>query len=268
MFSPYYHWAGRKRPENHVAANVALYGPGARRWTMTERGARRLSRTQDALVIGPTSARWIDGTLVIDTDETAMVPFGRRVKGRIELTPSAMPETAFALDPGAHHIWQPIAPLSRVSVAMDKPGLSWTGHGYMDSNWGDEPLEARFRDWTWSRAYNETGATILYDARRTDGGETGLALRFGPNAGVEDVPAPPRVELATAKSWGIARSTRADGSVALRETLEDTPFYARSILDTVLDGRPAEAMHESLSLARYSTLWVKLLLPFRMPRLL
>jgi carotenoid 1,2-hydratase len=55
--------------------------------------------------------------------------------------------------------------------------------------------------------------------------------------------------------------------VKLRETLEDTPFYTRSILDTVLDGKPAEAMHESLSLTRYSSPWVKLLLPFRMPRL-
>ena len=41
VFSPYYAWARRKGdagPENHVAVNVALYGKGGKRWSMTERG--------------------------------------------------------------------------------------------------------------------------------------------------------------------------------------------------------------------------------------
>ncbi len=48
VFSPYYHWAGRREPNNHVAVNIALYGRGSRRWTMTERpsGALRQERSE------------------------------------------------------------------------------------------------------------------------------------------------------------------------------------------------------------------------------
>jgi carotenoid 1,2-hydratase len=50
------------------------------------------------------------------------------------------------------------------------------------------------------------------------------------------------------------------------QTLEDSPFYTRSVLSTHLLGEPATAMHESLSLDRFSTAWVQLMVPFRMPR--
>ena len=50
------------------------------------------------------------------------------------------------------------------------------------------------------------------------------------------------------------------------KTLEDTPFYARSLLDTHLLGQAAVAVHESLSLARFRSGWVQAMLPFRMPR--
>ena len=50
------------------------------------------------------------------------------------------------------------------------------------------------------------------------------------------------------------------------QTLEDGPFYARSLLDTRLLGEPAMAVHESLSLQRFRAPWVQVLLPFRMPR--
>jgi carotenoid 1,2-hydratase len=49
-------------------------------------------------------------------------------------------------------------------------------------------------------------------------------------------------------------------------TLEDTPFYARSVVRTRLLGEPVTAMHESLSLDRFSALWVQAMLPFRIPR--
>ena len=49
-------------------------------------------------------------------------------------------------------------------------------------------------------------------------------------------------------------------------TLEDTPFYARSLLDTCLLGEPVHGVHESLDLERFRSGWVQMLLPFRMPR--
>jgi carotenoid 1,2-hydratase len=47
VFSPYYALARRKGgadPENFCALNVALYGEGGHRWSMTERGRRFISR--------------------------------------------------------------------------------------------------------------------------------------------------------------------------------------------------------------------------------
>jgi carotenoid 1,2-hydratase len=51
------------------------------------------------------------------------------------------------------------------------------------------------------------------------------------------------------------------------QTLEDTPFYARSMLSTRLFGEAVTAVHESLDLDRFRTAWVRALLPFRMPRM-
>jgi carotenoid 1,2-hydratase len=53
VFSPYYHWAGRRDPDDHVCINVALYRPGGNRWSMTERGRGSMSRDAD-LVSGRT----------------------------------------------------------------------------------------------------------------------------------------------------------------------------------------------------------------------
>jgi carotenoid 1,2-hydratase len=50
------------------------------------------------------------------------------------------------------------------------------------------------------------------------------------------------------------------------ETLEDTPFYARSLVETRLAGETATCVHESLSLDRFDSRIVQLMLPFRMPR--
>ena len=50
------------------------------------------------------------------------------------------------------------------------------------------------------------------------------------------------------------------------ETLEDTPFYARSVVAGDLLGQPVTAMHESLSMDRFTMPVVQAMLPFRMPR--
>jgi carotenoid 1,2-hydratase len=69
--------------------------------------------------------------------------------------------------------------------------------------------------------------------------------------------------------WGIARATRAEAGnpAPVIQTLEDTPFYARSMLSTRLFGEAVTAVHESLDLDRFRTAWVRALLPFRMPRM-
>ena len=62
--------------------------------------------------------------------------------------------------------------------------------------------------------------------------------------------------------WGVKRVTRGDGAARVVKTLEDAPFYARSLVET--DG--VVMVHESLSLERFKQPWVRMLLPFRMPR--
>ncbi len=266
VFSPYYAAArrhGAADPRNHVAFNVALYGARARRWTMTERGAGALERSLTTLRIGPSALRWEDGALVVDVDEVAL-PLPRRVRGRIRLAPQQAPLPLQVLDPARRHCWQPIAPRARVSVDLEAPGLRWEGAGYLDANWGLEPLETAFSAWEWSRTTMPDGGSALrYDTRWRDGGGRSLNLLVHPDGRWAPGPVAAMAPLARSR-WGIQRSAE-EGSRVVR-TLEDGPFYVRSLLETPCPGGMAATMHESLSLDRFASRWVQAMLPFRMPR--
>ncbi|MBS0278784.1 MAG: hypothetical protein JSR81_14275 [Proteobacteria bacterium] len=266
VFSPYYAWSGRGDPLNHCAVNIALYGAPGARWAMTERSRRAVARSERRLQIGPSSLQWQGGTLKIDIDEIG-APIPRRIRGTIRVTPAAFPERSFILDAAGNHIWQPIAPMARIDVALECPDLSWNGSAYLDSNFGAEPLEAGFESWTWSRAHLAKDAVVLYDATRRDGTQASLALRFAPDGTITPKEPPPLAELPMT-GWRIRRQTRADdgSSVRIDKTLEDTPFYARSLLQTRLYGEQTQAFHESLSLQRVASPLVRAMLPFRMPR--
>ncbi len=269
VFSPYYKRARRRAsadPENHIAINVALYGKGGHRWTMTERGRRELLRTADTFQIGPSSLRWDGSGLTFDIDEVT-VPIPSRLKGRVRVMPAGINRQTFVLDAKGEHHWRPIAPVSRVEVAFTN-GLKWAGHGYFDWNSGVVPLEDSFRCWDWSRASDARGATIFYDVTHKDGREESLSLFIRPDGSIEERVAPPLCGLPRAPIWRMGRGTRSDGGAGGRivKTLEDTPFYARSIVAAQVGGRPVTAMHESLSLDRFSSPVVQLMLPFRMPR--
>ena len=270
MFSPYYARArrrGRADPRDYCAVNVALYGEGPRRWTMTERRRGALTRSRDALTIGPSSLVWQDGALEIALDEWA-APIPQRVRGRVRLQATDIHDHDFHLDADGRHRWRPIAPGAQVTVELERPGLAWSGHAYFDCNSGDEPLEDVFAGWHWSRMQLADGSTaVMYDIERRDGKAISLALRFAPGGQVDWIRPPPRVQL-PATRWRIGRTSRGEGSGGVRvaQTLEDTPFYARSLLATRLHGEVAATVHESLSLDRFRTRWVQALLPFRMPR--
>ena len=148
---------------------------------------------------------------------------------------------------------------------MDSPALRWSGPGYLDTNSGARPLEADFLEWDWCRAPMPDGAAILYNAHRREGGEQSLALSIAADGRVAAFDPPPRVSLPRTR-WRVARDTRADGPVSVRQTLEDTPFYSRSVIDTQLLGQRVTAVHESLSMTRFTAPWVQAMLPFRIPR--
>ncbi len=251
---------------NHCALNVALYGPRAGRWSMTERGAAAVGREQHSLSLGRSALEWRGDALSIDIDEIC-APLPRRLRGTIRLTPTALAEHSYVLDAAGRHRWTPFAPCAHVEVRLAEPDVRWSGVAYLDSNFGEEPLEDGFREWTWSRASLPDSSVVLYDVSPRAGSPHSLALCFGENGGVAAIEPPPVVALPTT-GWRIARRTRADAGHGARvvKTLEDAPFYSRSHLATHLLGRAAPAIHESLDLNRFNSRWVQCLLPFRMPR--
>ena len=149
---------------------------------------------------------------------------------------------------------------------MRKPEHRWKGAAYFDTNCGSRALEDDFEGWNWSRHGSHNGASITYAATLLGGAESSLALRFDSSGSMEQVPVPPEVSL-PGTGWRVARTTRAMQIPAVSRTLEDTPFYARSILEIGSEAGGRElVMHESLSLSRFKSGWVRMLLPFRMPR--
>ena len=250
---------------------MALYGQGASRWTMTERGRAHLSRTAGSLQIGPSRLHWDGQALVIDIDEMA-VPVPRRVRGRVRLHPQGLCGFTAALDAMGRHRWGPIAPCSRVEVEFDQPGLRWSGHAYLDSNEGDEPVERAFSEWDWSRAGLRDGSTaVIYDVRPGPGEGAGggrvIAQRFATDGTASAFDAPPRQALPRSK-WRLGRTMRGDPGAPMHvtQTLEDTPFYVRSVLEAGVLGERVTAVHETLDVKRLVSLPVQGMLPFRMPR--
>ena len=230
---------------------------------MTERPASALQRTEFALMIGASSMTWSGGALVIDLRETN-VPWPSPVLGQVRVTPEATFNQAYPLDLAGSHQWQPIAPRARIEVTMERPAVRWTGHAYVDTNWGQEPLEDAFVDWHWSRASNGDATYVFYDARLRNGVTREIALQFEKDR-VGCIKPPPHVTLSRTR-WGLGRTTRSSSNAHVVQTLEDTPFYARSVISSCFEGRALTGVHESLSLNRFRMPIVQAMLPFRMPR--
>ncbi len=267
-FSPYYRrarWLERGDPDNHCALNVALYGPRADRWAMTERGRSGVSRTPASIRIGPSSLDWDGDALTIEVDEIC-VPVPRRLKGRIVVEPLADCGAEFFLNPSGSHRWRPIAPMCRVTVELDRPDSRWQGHGYLDSNCGDAPLENDFLDWNWSRTHSGDFVRIRYNVRHKNGARDSLELQFDKEGRhVCGFPAPV-LGLPRSPIWRMYRETTSDRPIRVVRTLEDTPFYTRSILAETMPAGGSLAVHECLSLQRLAYPLVQAMLPFRMPR--
>lgn len=233
---------------------------------MTERRAHDVDVAPEGLQIGPSAISWDGQSLTVEIDERTM-PTGQKVKGTVRVHPDAVTKQIFALDAAGHHRWWPIAPSMRCEVELSDPDLSWSGRGYLDCNDGEIPLEDSFAQWDWSRAALDGGeSAVLYDVTRADGERMSLALRFNAAGEVDTFEPAPLVRLPTTL-WRIERHTQADdGDAQVTRTLEDTPFYARSELSTRVLGQKVAAVHETLNLRRFDSNWVKVLLPFRMPR--
>ncbi|MEO8936247.1 MAG: carotenoid 1,2-hydratase [Burkholderiaceae bacterium] len=273
VFSPYYAHARHRGgsaiadPLAHCAINVALYGKGANRWSMTERRASEVTRSATRLQIGPSALAWTGDTLTLHLDEVT-APLPRRLRGTIEVKTGARPTHRVALDAQGRHRWGVIAPAARIDVAFDAPRLAWSGSAYLDSNRGSVPLEHDFTRWNWSRGHLADGRTaVVYDIERREGGPFAIADWFDAEGGHGAFEPPPVAPLPVTR-WGLARETRSELATAptIALPLEDGPFYSRSVVNTRWLGQPVTSVHEHLSLQRFDRRWVRALLPFRMPR--
>lgn len=269
VFSPYYA-AARKRgnanPLDHVCINAILYTPAGKYWTMTERGVSALSRSPMHLEVGPSGWAWTGRRLSIEIDEWT-VPLPRRLRGRITIDPGPLFYGTWLLDPPGRHVWRPIAPCATAEVEFDRPGLRWKGRAYMDMNAGDEPLEAGFRQWNWSREDRGGTTRVLYNVSPRTGMPQTLALDYGADGTCTPIDPSPASALPPT-GWRVARETRAAAGLPARvvRTLEDTPFYSRSLLAFGEGSDETRSIHESVDFDRFRSRWVQTLLPFRMPR--
>lgn len=234
---------------------------------MTERSRASLTRDASRLVVGPSQLHWDGQCLTVDIDEVT-VPIPQRVRGRVKVYPMGLCRFVTPLDDRSRHRWGPIAPCSRVEVAFDAPSMNWAGHAYLDSNEGDEPIDRPFTEWDWSRASMKDGSTgVIYDVRQKQGADRVIAVRFQPSGECEPF-APPERQPLPRTAWRIDRTMRTDAGrpAVVTKTLEDTPFYVRSVLSSGLLGETVVSVHETLNVPRLVSTAVQLMLPWRMPR--
>jgi carotenoid 1,2-hydratase len=268
VFSPRYFRARQLNcgvAQDYCAMNVALYGSGRHRWSFTEYRREAVQSARDALCMGRNVMSWNNGALRVRIDEHA-APVPLPMRGTVTLHPEFLSSSVVTLDPEGLHTWQPIAPRARLEVDLEEPRLRWSGSAYLDTNAGCVPLDESFDAWTWSRADLRDGAAVIYETLPRGSGARTLALRFSSQGEMRPFDPPPRVGLPRSL-WRVARTARCDDTTPrVLATLEDAPFYARSLIATRWLGEPVRAVHESLSLERFRSGWVRVLLPFRMRR--
>lgn len=222
-----------------------------------------MHRETDAFSLSRSTVRRDGDGLTIELDERC-APWGGRLRGRVRLDIEDGAPRPLTLDRDGQHRWWPVGARAVAQVDLERPRVRFTGSGYHDCNFGDVPLEQSFHSWNWSRADIGDDVGLIYDVVERDGTQCPRALRLH------------RGELSTMRAdhhsplprawWGMHGTTRAHGDARRRRLLEDTPFYTRSVLETVFDGNPVLAMHESLDMTRFVRPWVQRLLPFRIRR--
>ena len=214
--------------------------------------------------MGGSELAWQGDDLTARIDERS-APWGSPLRGRVRLIPLLTSASTFLLDPDGHHTWSPRVPVARIEVDFEEPRISFRGTGYLDVNRGLGPLEDTFGSWGWSRTSVGENVAISYDVKLRDGRSCMRAL--GSHGGRELSPIIGQTPIGLPGTrFGLDRTGWSEPGAPMRvlRTLEDGPFYARSVVETTLGGDRAMGMHEAVSLDRFRAAWVRFLMPFRM----
>ena len=265
VFSPWYRWYGRKNPHNHCCINVVTYGKKGR-WTMTERGESAVILKDDTFKVGPSSMRWVNNKLIVDINELT-TPHLSRLKGQVIIEPSQISNIEVPLKSDGTHIWRPFSPISKIHVDLNIKGWNWSGHGYLDGNFGTRALEDDFSYWTWSRLTGNSESMTFYDANLRDGSIFNLGLRFDNNGDIDFIEGVPKTSFSRSL-WQVYREARSDSGYQPRQIQNflDSPFYSRSKIRTRIQGNEVEGVHEALDLNRFANPLIKPMLALRIPR--
>jgi carotenoid 1,2-hydratase len=269
-FSPAYAKARargeRVSPLEFSAFNISISRARATRWALTERPAASVHREPTALSIGGSSMRWTpSGALEVLVSERS-APWGQKIAGSILFHPTRLTQEVVPIDGAGNHIWTPVAPLGRVEVKLSHPDVRFSGSAYLDANHGNEPLEEGFSEWSWARITQPGRTLITYDVSTRRGARKLHGLSVD-NRGVAPLEAQQHNSLGFTR-FGLTRRMRtpAEAEMHLVRTVEDGPFYARSLIDGSIQGQHACGVHEVVSLDRLVRSWVQFLIPFRMRR--
>lgn len=244
---------------------MVTYGVGGR-WAMTDRGRAALRLTPQTMTVGPSSLTWDGDKLTIDLNEVS-TPHGQPIRGRVTVTPTAITDVEVPLTTDGAHVWRPFAPVADIEVEIDRLHWTWTGHGYIDSNFGTRALEADFDYWTWGRFPTSDGAMCFYDATLRDGSDLSVAVKFAGDGTCEMVDAPP-LQGMNRSGWLVKRATRCDAGHRPRQAkpMLDAPFYNRCAVETVIHGEKTVGVYEALDLTRFRGPWLMPMLAVRVPR--
>lgn len=271
VFSPYYFRARQgsspPNPLDFAAFNIAVYGGGADRWAFTERRGASVRRDAVSLTIGKNRILADrPGEIQIDLDETSP-KLRRPIKGTVHLRFAHAHRTIFFLDRNGRHRWQPIAPRATMEVHLSAPDLHFSGSAYHDMNWGDVPLESDFLDWSWSRHALSDRTVVFYDGRHANNETFSIGAGFDDNGSMLEMISKPNIlRLPDTRLWRCPRPVRSDGRPRVIRTLENSPFYARSLLETEIFGQAAPTVHETLRLHKFVKPATQMMLPFRLRR--
>ena len=233
---------------------------------MTDRGRSALGLSRDRLQIGPSAMVWKGDRLEIQIDEVS-TPHLQRLQGRVTLRPTGLTDRELPLTRDGAHVWRPFAPTARIEVELDRPGWTWTGHGYFDANFGTRALETDFDYWTWARYPLAEGSACFYDLVRRDGSRMSTGMGFTARGVPYALPLPPTQRLSR-PFWMVRRETRSDAGHVPHQVraMLDAPFYNRSVVRTRINGEDTTGVHEALDLTRFRGPWLMPMLALRVPR--